>query len=404
MKIADRYHLTYCTNIHPAETWEEVKDSLEKYLPPIKKSISPRDSFGIGLRLSNQASLDLNEKRLLDFKTWLDDLNLYVFTLNGFPYGAFHGTNVKDQVHVPDWRTPERKDYTLRSFDILAELLPEGMDGGISTSPLSYKPWFKDRPEKWQELIDASVRNLLEVVIHLINMEAEKGIFLHLDIEPEPDGILENTAEVIDFYEHQLLPTGSNYLKKQLGFSNEISEEKIRRHLQVCYDVCHFAVEYENHQTAFERLTKAGIGIGKIQVSAALKSARDNDEVVSHLRRLDEPVYLHQTLVKTADNDIIGFPDLSPALDYLSTHKFREMRTHFHVPIFTERYKSLNSTQSDVLEVMHLLQQYQLCHHLEIETYTWEVLPKELQLNLKDSIVRELQWFLDNFKKPIPDA
>src|SRR5687768_7837285 len=136
--------LTYCTNIHAGESWEEHFLALRENFPAIKQEISPDKPMGIGLRLSHIASLELGkEQNLNSFKKWLADQSAYVFTMNGFPYGGFHHTHVKDQVHAPDWTTNERVEYTIRLFDILTEILPEGMEGGISTSPLSYRHWFQ---------------------------------------------------------------------------------------------------------------------------------------------------------------------------------------------------------------------------------------------------------------------
>ncbi|MEX2568428.1 MAG: xylose isomerase, partial [Cyclobacteriaceae bacterium] len=114
MRIAD-FHLTYCTNIHPGESWDATFKNLKKYIPGIKSRISPDRAFAIGLRLSDEASRELTrEENLVKFKNWLKEIDSYVFTLNGFPYGGFHRQVVKDEVHHPDWTTPERKDYTIR--------------------------------------------------------------------------------------------------------------------------------------------------------------------------------------------------------------------------------------------------------------------------------------------------
>jgi len=118
-------HLTYCTNIHPGESWTETFHNLKKYIPGIKQEVSPDSPFGIGLRLSDKASRSLlEEANLQDFKKWLEENHCYVFTLNGFPFGSFHLQTVKDRVHQPDWTTKERLDYTFRLFKILAALLP----------------------------------------------------------------------------------------------------------------------------------------------------------------------------------------------------------------------------------------------------------------------------------------
>ena len=163
-------HLTYCTNIHAGENWPDHFAAIEEYFPSIKKKISPDNAMGIGLRLSNEASIELIKKEnISDFKKWLADQDAYVFTMNGFPYGGFHHTIVKDQVHTPDWTTDERVDYTIRLFHILSALLPEDMDGGVSTSPLSYKPWYKTA-----DLLNAakkiSTKNIILVIEKLIEI------------------------------------------------------------------------------------------------------------------------------------------------------------------------------------------------------------------------------------------
>ena len=146
MEISENLHLTYCSNIHSGESWDEIFDALKKNIPQIKKTISPDKKFGIGLRLSAQAAeILLSENYLSDFKKWLNENECYVFTMNGFPYGNFHGEAVKDEVYKPDWSSDYRLNYTLDLINILAELIPENSEGGISTSPISYKPWVKDR-------------------------------------------------------------------------------------------------------------------------------------------------------------------------------------------------------------------------------------------------------------------
>ena len=144
MYIKENLQLTYCTNVHPGSNWDTTFKSIERHVPEIKKEVCSHRPFGLGLRLSNIASEELGiEGKLLQFKKWLDDQGVYVFTMNGFPYGNFHNERVKDDVHTPDWTKVERLTYTKRLFDQLLILLPEGLSGGISTSPISYKYWHK---------------------------------------------------------------------------------------------------------------------------------------------------------------------------------------------------------------------------------------------------------------------
>jgi len=405
MHLENGYHLTYCTNIHPGETWEEVLHNLKTYLPPLKQQLSPQQPFGIGLRLSCQAARELlQEQALPAFAQWLQDQELYVFTLNGFPYGNFHHQEVKDQVHQPDWTTSERLDYTLDLARVLARLLPEGMEGGISTSPLSYKPWLQDQDEsKVKAVYTSATENLVQLAADLLQLKKETGKIIHIDLEPEPDGLLENTAEVIDYYQQWLLPLGKERLQTQLGLSRKEAQEALLQHLQICYDVCHFALAYERPAQAFSQLKQAGIRIGKIQLSAALKTTLSQDvetrgEIAETLASLAESTYLHQVVERGEDGRLAHYPDLTFALQHIRKPGAIEWRTHFHVPLFTKQYNQLQSTQEDILEVLELMAQEQITQHLEVETYTWEVLPGELKKDLADSIRRELEWVLTTIK------
>src|SRR5690606_23265124 len=200
MQINSNQHITYCTNVHPGKNWEETFLNLKKFVPQIKQAVSGDLPFGIGLRLSNIASEELEQGNNFEtFKKWLASNNCYVFTMNGFPYGSFHNSIVKDQVHAPDWTTKERLVYTKRLFEQLKALLPDGMEGGISTSPISYKHWF-DTHEAVDAAFQKGAEHLSEIVQQLHEIEQETGKYLHLDMEPEPDGLIENTQEFIDFY------------------------------------------------------------------------------------------------------------------------------------------------------------------------------------------------------------
>lgn len=398
MKISEAGHLSYCTNIHPGESWKEVFESLQ-YTLAVKKAIADQVPFGIGLRLSAQAARDLGLGRDFQaFQEWLKAQQCYVFTMNGFPYGGFHRTIVKDQVHAPDWTTVERVEYTRLLFDQLALLLPDDIsEGGISTSPLSYRFWHKSEKDL-EAAILKSCSNLIFIVAHLKRIHQETGKLMHLDLEPEPDGILENSEEFIHFYEEVLLREGAKLLSKREGISQDTAEADIRRHIQLCYDVCHVAVAYETHDTVIQRFQEKAIQIGKIQISAAIKAQlnKDNRAIIQKsLSPFNESTYLHQTVFRKKDHSLVKYPDLEPALEAMKQPEFEELRTHFHVPIFTEGYGALSSTQEDISEVLRIWKQKPFSQHLEVETYTWEVLPETLQAPLTESISRELQWVLD---------
>jgi hypothetical protein len=348
MEVGDDLHLTYCTNIHPAVGWAAVLESLRAHAPALKARLSPDAPFGIGLRLSGAESSELLEGSALpDFRAWLDAEGLYVFTINGFPHGTFHGQPVKADVHAPDWRSEERVAYTLRLAEILSALLPDGVDGTISTNPLSYRAWVDDAG------VAACTRNVRRVSDEL------RGTRITLAIEPEADGVLATVDDAIRWW-----PDGLDQVT-------------------VCFDACHSAVAYEDPVQALDALDEAGIRVGKAQLSAALTvPAAAHDE----LHAFADPIYLHQV---TERGSLRTWPDLPEALSENGAGE--EWRVHFHVPIFVERYGALQSTQDHLRRCIERVN----TSHLEIETYTWDVLPAGLKASSIESIAREYEWVLD---------
>lgn len=395
------YHLTYCSNIHPGEDWEDVFNNLQTYIPKLKKELAQDQSFGIGLRLANRASEELLQgDKLSQLKQWLTKEDCYVFTLNGFPYGGFHRQVVKDEVYRPDWCEGDRLSYTERLVKILAALLPEGIDGGISTMPLSYKPWWQSNPTQLSRIFEGSTFHLAQMAAQMAQVEEVTGKLLHLDLEPEPDALLENTDEVVAFFQNWLLPVGQEYLQQTYRVTPSMAETWLRRHIRVCYDTCHFAVEYEDPAIALAKFEKAGITIGKFQLSSAIRipipQERSQRQVLrQHLEPFAESTYLHQVIEQGAEGTLHHYQDLQDALPELMNTSATEWRTHFHVPIFIDRYPPFASTQDHITAILQQLSQVPQCNHLEIETYTWEVLPPEMKLDIFTSIKREYEWIIN---------
>lgn len=401
-------HLTYCTNIHAGKNWKDDFKALKQNFPTIKSAVAPNCSLGLGLRLSNESSLELQDpETLTQFKQWLTENDAYVFTMNGFPYGDFHHTIVKENVHAPDWTTTERSSYTIRLFHILRSLLPEGMDGGISTSPLSYRHWFENS-EKFAAAKQTATLNVISVIEELIDIYKETGQLLHLDIEPEPDGILETGREFIDWFENDLLVLGIPLFVQKYNFSKENAADLIKRHLCLCYDVCHFAIGYEGHEAVLSELEQKDIKVGKIQISAALKADLQGTEIMreaikSSFAAFNESTYLHQVVAKKIDNTLIRYTDLPVALEDFAHEGVTQWRSHFHVPISIKEIGLLQSTQDDIITVLELQKAKPLTNHLEVETYTWEVLPDQLKLPIAQSISNELNWVIDQLSPTVID-
>lgn len=375
-------HLSYCSNIHTGEIWSEHFAQLKQHVPSVKAQVSPDQPMGLGLRFANQASIDLQDPaELKALQSWLAEQNLYVFTLNGFPYGGFHHTIVKDQVHAPDWTTTERRDYTIRLARILASLLTD-TEGGISTSPLSYKYWWNTAEERNQAMQTAT-QHLLDVVAVLAEIEKNTGKTIHIDIEPEPDGLLRHHGDFIDWYEQVLLPAGNPDL--------------IRRHVQLCFDICHYGVSFDAPEASIQELKAKNIPVGKIQISSALRVDLRTQEVekIAELRKYQEPVYLHQVKALHKDGSFQEFKDLDEAFATYTPNTYDEWRVHFHVPLFLETYGLLGSTQKEIRETLAIQKASPFTNHLEIETYTWGVLPAAYQVPMAESISREIKTITD---------
>jgi len=383
-------HLTYCLNVHPGESWRENFAAIRDHALRVRDRVAPNRPFGLGLRLSAQAAGELAEPAAMgEFRDFLACENLYVFTINGFPYGQFHDTAVKESVYRPDWRTRERREYTIALADILAALLPEGLTGSISTAPCSYKPWITGDRD-----VRAMAETLCDVVAHLADLHRATGREIVLALEPEPDCYVENTDEVIAFFTGPLPAYGAAYLAGKLGAACATAEELIRRHLGVCFDTSHLAVEFEDLPAALGRLRTAGVRIAKVHLSAALQTAATR-AAREQLREFCDPVYLHQVKARRADGSPASYADLPQALADPADGPGEQWRIHFHVPLFFGRLGELASTNSLLVGDFAAALRAGATEHLEIETYTFNVLPGELRpADVADGIACEYEWVM----------
>jgi len=383
----DLGHLTYCTNIHAGEPLEEVMASLARHLPAVKAQVAGTQPFGVGLRLGYAAANSLRDAAAMArLKRFLAEGGYYVFTINGFPYGAFHGRAVKEDAYKPDWSDPARLAYTDLLADILGELLPAGQEGSVSTVPCTFKPWADGR-------LAAITEHLIRHVAHLVGITARTGQTISLALEPEPCCYLETIEETTAFFKERLFSRdGVARLAALTGLSNALAEAAMRRHIGVCYDVCHAAVEFEDPQASIARLRAAGILIGKLQLSSALKVAKLDAESARHLAAFAEPVYLHQA-VQRSNGSLARFVDLPQALAAGGAVAGAELRVHFHVPLFLEQMEHFGTTQAFLAEILALHRAAPISRHLEVETYTWDVLPPSYRsADLSSAIARELNW------------
>lgn len=395
--LLEKNKITYCTNIHKGESWTAHFTELKKHVPRIRQQFSPDEYFGLGLRLSAQAARELQDETTFDiFKKWLKENRVYIATMNGFPYGEFHNTAVKDKVHFPDWTSEDRVAYTQALFQILTKLSSQNTEAGISTSPLSYRHWYEGN--EYEKMVEAATSNIIQIADYLYLLDKKEDKTFHLDIEPEPDGVLETAEEFIEWYVNILLPKGIKFFHEKHGLKAEAVESILKKHIRICYDICHIAVGFENQSHTLKKLRKYGIQVGKVQVSAALKiqlkkhSADKRKKIKSTLEKFNEPVYLHQVIAMLESGELKRYKDLPDALPDIEREEHQEWRSHFHIPIFTEKAGDLESTQSEILDLLELHKNQAVSTLFEVETYTWEVLPKDMQQPIEDSIVREMQW------------
>lgn len=391
-------HLTYCSNIHPGESWAEVRANIERYFPAVREQVAPGAAFGIGLRLSARAARELGSgDTLAAFRKWLTEKNLYVFTINGFPYGQFHGTRVKEEVYLPDWRDEERLRYTDELAELLAKLLPDSIDGSsidgsISTVPGAFKPAMSGTAN-----VERIADNMLRHVAKLVEIKRREGRHVALAIEPEPHCFLETVDESVRFFQQRLFSTAAvRRLCELTGLNAEAAAAALREHIGLCLDLCHAAVEFESASGCIQALRAAGIGITKLQISAGLRVPELTRDALDALGQFDDPVYLHQ-VVEQGPAGVRRYADLPDALSTTTGEADgREWRVHFHVPIFMDDLGKFCSTQSFIREVMDIHRRDPVSAHLEVETYTWNVLPEHLRAGgMEQAIARELNWVKD---------
>jgi sugar phosphate isomerase/epimerase len=391
MKLAGNAgHLTYCSNIHPGESWADVRANIEKFFPAVRDRVAPGKPFGIGLRLSAQASKELSEPATLAaFQDFLVRKRLYVFTINGFPYGPFHGTRVKEDVYLPDWRDAERLRYTDELAELLAKLLPDGMEGSVSTVPGAYKPAMGNGAD-----VGRIAENMVRHVAKLVDLRKRTGKFVALAIEPEPSCYIETVDECVGFFQRHLFSAQSvRRLAELSGLERAEASAALRDHIGLCLDLCHAAVEFEDPDACLQKLEKAGIRVHKMQISAGLRVENLTPEALHGLRQFNDPVYLHQ-VVEQGPEGVRRFTDLPEALSTVDGQTAgREWRVHFHVPIFLDELGEFASTRFFIRKVLERHRVQPVSSHLEVETYTWNVLPKHLQAGgMEQAIARELEW------------
>ena len=367
-------HLAYCSNVHAAESLDGVLAQLADHAEPVRRGLGA-DLLGIGLWLARDvvAELAARPSAVAVLRDELALRGLETVTLNAFPYEGFHREVVKKDVYLPDWADEERLRYTLACARVLAGLLPDdAVRGSVSTLPLAWRtPWPDDRAERARRALDRLAAGLAE-------LHRDTGRRIRVAFEPEPGCVVEDTVQAA----------------REFGGLDP-------DWLGVCLDTCHLAVQFEEPGAALARLAAAGLPVVKVQASAALQADHPTEPATrAALERFAEPRFLHQTRTRAVDGAVLGVDDLPEALaGRLSADA--PWRIHFHSPLHAAAEAPLRTTVpvlSDALRAL-LSGPTALCDHIEVETYTWNVLPQSLRpagpAALATGLAAELTWARD---------
>jgi hypothetical protein len=365
--------------------------SLVTYVPKVKARVAPRVPFGVSLRLSARSAETLANSRAErdKLKKFLADNDMYLYTVNAFPYGPFKNQIVKEQVYEPDWRSEERTRYTINVADVLADVVPEGVSPSIQSAPLGFKPRVTGA-----DVVASYTEHVLRVAAHLIALTSRTGRTVTLALEPEPYCFLETTDETVAYFTNHLYSgAAATRLAKLAGIPISEAHIALRRHVGVVFDICHQAVVFENIAESLQKLVDAGIPIFKLQEAAAMRVPEVTQKIVDMLARYAKTIYLTQTVEKK-DGKLTRFLNLEDAFKAWHANPGpREWRTHFHVPVFLDSLGELGTTRFAIEDALRFHKANPLSRQLEIETYTWDVLPEHLKTgDIVDYVTREIEW------------
>lgn len=403
----------YCTNVHAGTDLATIRETLQIYAASIARNRLRRNPdvgpLPVGLWIPASAASELSRGDTAEqFASWLQNQHLFPLTINGFPYDNFHLPVVKHRVYRPAWWEDSRLQYTVQLANLLDRLLPaDGTIGSISTLPLGWPaPRGNAAAASDQANVARAGMNLRILAGELQRLEQRTGRRIVVAIEPEPGCLLERCGDLAKFFE------------------NELPDENHRRFLTVCHDVCHSAVMFESQAEALSTYARAGIAVGKVQISSAIDVPLDQysppqrQAAIGALAAFAEDRYLHQTGVLDGAGEFRLVEDLPQWLaaasrePEISGHSDqrehdRHLRIHFHVPIFRRTLGQLQSTQQAISQCVAAIggpNAPEFTGHYEVETYAWTVLPESISADtepaavgelsgLAAGIAKELDWF-----------
>ena len=425
--------LSYSTNVHPAESLDELIASLRAHVAPVSRAAFGEQIAPVNLRLGIRQVDELLSHEPLPSNSFvsdailkappapacqrflqaLDELKLDIVSINAFPIRDFHAPRVKEQVYSPPWTDGGRNLYSLKIAKALTHFMArpglERTRAAISVPSGVFKGLHGDS----EEVRVQCAHFLTECVRELLRLERLTGKTVQLGLEPEPCTTGETCDEFVAYYE-QILTEARQKFSAQLGMTRSQAEEIARRFVTINLDLCHQAVEFEDPVEDLQKLKAAGIVVSGLHLSAALKLVEpgQNSEALARLKALDEPRYLHQVVALNRDGSLARFEDLSQLwnprhMKGKTFADFAELRCHFHVPLFAKLDGTLGTTADTVGPAARYALAEGLTDNFVVETYTWNVLSDLAQkgsaaaqcvvdqagrIDVNEGIVKELQW------------
>lgn len=378
-------HLTFDPGYRPGLTWEQAWGDTLKAIDETRRELGTKDPLGLSLSLDSVAAAAIQNPAALEaLRADLAQKNAYVITINGSLHRSPPAGILKEKAFQPDWRTQVRRVYTARLADLLAALLPEGTSGSIQTIPGSWKAWII-RPDD----ADRMVREWMDTVVHLDGLVDRTGRVIHVGLEPEPGGYLESAGEVVDFYNSVLLPKGIAFLRRRAIRDAAHAEALIRRHIGICVDACHVAVQFEDLGEVLETYVSQGIRLSKVQLGAALEVFNERSRIEA-LHPLVEPTLLRQVKAETRHGAIRSWNDLPDALRMVKDQpEYERLRIRFHRPLSWAGDPRLNSTVNTLTPAVFDRLRRGDCEHLEVEVDA---------LAPTTTMAREYAWVLDRWQ------
>lgn len=390
----DRFvRLGYCLNLRACTDVPALLTLLRSVIEPVRVALGSARPFGVGMyvpaSLAKTLAAPSGVHELDTLARELEAMGLDPFTWNAFPFGDFGDEGLKQRVFEPTWAQPERLEYTLDVARIAAALVRR-LNGAsvLSTRHVS----ISTHTGGWGTTLTDAQREecafqLARCVDGLATIEESTGVRVVLALEPEP-GANAPTQRTLDTFAAFVAERAVRLLQDERNRSSANAELLVRRHLGACLDACHSAVEGEADVVAREIAARTRATPTKLQYASALRvvAPATNTAGVERLLALAEPRFLHQVRGHGPPEPLAvdDLPDLARELASERGDLWRsaeEWTCHLHVPVDLEDLGgALRTTRDDADAILASLvgdpagwSANEL--HVEIETYTWEVLP-----------------------------